>query len=150
MSDFMNKVVSITIIFVMLVLGPLLISYKSEEMLARRLILNDVTLFIDKAKDTATITDEDLNKLYLQCNSHGIAVNVTVKRLIRTSVTKDGKIATVYYSADSTAELVAMNQDDIVKVNVEEIGISDGRRLMYNILKIDEGKFKFSLAGAVG
>ena len=150
MSDFMNKVVSITLIFIMLVLAPLLISYKSDEMMAKRLILNDVTMFIDKAKDTGSVTEDDLNKIYIQCNSHGIAVNVTVKRLIRTDITKDGKIATVYYSADEMNDLLAMNPDDIVKVNVSEIGVSEGRRLMYNVLKIDDGKFEFSLAGAVG
>ena len=43
-----------------------------------------------------------------------------------------------------------MNKGDIIKVTVEEIGISTARRLAYNILKLDEGKFEFSLAGTVG
>ncbi len=150
MSDFINKVVSITLIFIMLVLAPLLISYKSDEMLAKRLILNDVTMFIDKAKDTGSVTEDDLNQLYIQCSSHGMAVNVTVKRMIRTDITKDGKIATVYYAADELDDLLAMNPDDIVKVTVTEVGVSEGRRLLYNMLKIDDGKFEFSLAGAVG
>jgi len=43
-----------------------------------------------------------------------------------------------------------MNAGDVVKVTVEEVGISTGRMLIYNVLKMDEGKFKFSLAGTVG
>lgn len=150
MTDFVNKVVSIALVFVMLVLAPLLISYKSDEMLAKRVILSDVTSFIDKAKDTASITEEDLNKLYITCNSHGIAVDVIVKRLIRADVTKNGDITTVYYAVDTFEGLSAMNSGDIVKVTVKEVGISTGRRLTYNVLKIDEGPFEFSLAGAVG
>lgn len=150
MSDFINKIVAITLAFVMLVLAPLLISYKSDEMLAKRLILNDVSQFIDSAQDTATITEENLNKLYTDCNSHGMAVNVTVKRMIRTNINKDGKIETVYYADDSLDGLKSLNPRDIVKVSVEEVGISAARRITYSLLKIDEGKFQFSLAGAVG
>lgn len=150
MSDFINKIVSITLTFIMLVAAPLLISYKTDEMLAKRLILNDVSQFIDAVQDTATITEDGLNKLYTDCNSHGLAVNVTVKRLIRTNINKDGKIETVYYAEDDIEKLKSLNPRDIVKVTVEEIGISDARRFTYSILKIDEGKFQFSLAGAVG
>ena len=151
MSDFINKVVSIALVFVMLVLAPLLISYKSDDMLAKRVILSDVTSFIDKAKDTSTITQDDLNKLYMACNSHGLAVDVSVKKLIRTDVTDStGAITTVYYAVSNPAGLQVMNSGDIVKVTVTEVGIATSRKLMYNILKIDEGQFEFSLAGTVG
>ena len=69
MSDFINKVITIVLIFVMLVLAPLLISYMSTDMTSERLILNDVTQFIDKVTDKYTITDYDLNDLYLAVNS---------------------------------------------------------------------------------
>ena len=54
MSDFINKVITIVLIFVMLVLAPLLISYMTTDMTAERLILNDVTTFIDKVTETIT------------------------------------------------------------------------------------------------
>ena len=71
MTDFINKVVSIAMIFIMLVLAPLLISYKTDEMLAKREILNNVATFIDIVKDVGAITEVDLNELYILCNSHG-------------------------------------------------------------------------------
>lgn len=155
MSDFINKIVSIALAFVLLVVAPLIISYKTSDMLAKRAILNDVTMFIDKAKDTYTVDEDDLNKLYLQCNSHGLSVDVHVKRLIRTAVTKEdatGRPAakTVYYAVDTLDDLRNMNPGDTVQVVVKEVAISPGRQLMYNILKIDEGPFELSLAGAVG
>lgn len=150
MSDFINKVITIALIFILLVMAPLLISYKTDEMMAKRQILNDVANFIDMVKDTGSLSQDNLDKLYIDCNSYGIAVNVKVKRLIRTEITKDGESKTVYYSVDKVEELESMNKGDIIKVTVEEIGISTARRLAYNILKLDEGKFEFSLAGTVG
>ena len=150
MSDFINKVITIALIFILLVMAPLLISYKTDEMIAKRQILNDVANFIDMVKDTGSLSQDNLDKLYIECNSYGIAVDVKVKRLIRTEIAKDGESKTVYYSVDKVEELESMNKGDIIKVTVEEIGVSTARRLAYNILKLDEGKFKFSLAGTVG
>lgn len=150
MSDFLNKVVSIVLIFVMLVLAPLLISYQTNDMISKRLILNDVTTFLDQVKDTASITEDDLNKLYLDCNSHGLAVNVTVKRLIRVEVTKEDVAQTSYFAVDSLNEIATLNTGDLVQVTVDEVAASPTRNLTYSILKIDEGPFQFSLTGAVG
>lgn len=150
MSDFLNKVVTIILIFIMLVLAPLLVSYKTNDMLGRRLILNDVTTFIDQVKDTATITEDDINKLYLDCNSHGLNVDVKIKRLIRTEITKEDVAMTTYFAVDDFSEISALNTGDVIQVHVEEVAFSTARRLTYTLLKIDEGPFEFTLAGAVG
>lgn len=152
MSDFINKVITVIMVFAMLVLAPLLISYKSDNMLARREILNDVEVFMDKVQDTSSITVDDLNNLYMTCNSHGLTVDVDVKRLIATAVyDNDNKIAqTNYFAVDDAESLANINAGDIVKVTVEEVSISSSRRATYAILGIDEGSLKFSLAGVVG
>lgn len=150
MSDFLNKVVSIVLVFVMLVLAPLIISYQTNDMISKRLILNDVTTFIDQVKDTASITEDDLNKLYLDCNSHGLAVNVTVKRLIRVEITKEDVAQTSYFAVDSLNELASLNTGDLVQVTVDEVVTSPTRTLTYSVLKVDQGPFEFSLTGAVG
>lgn len=150
MSDFLNKVITIMLIFVMLVLSPLVVSYKTDEMLSKRMILNEVVSFIDMVKDTASITEENLNQLYINCNSYGIAVDVKVKRMIRTAVTTDGNAKTVYFAVDTLDDLHNMNVGDVVQVTINSIGITKGRRLIYTVLGIDEGEFNFSLAGAVG
>ena len=146
-------------IFIMLVMAPLLISYKTDEMMAKRLILNDVTTFIEMVRDTGDVSQDALDNLYIQCNSHGMAVNVKVKKLVRTEVPlvtteNEHDSKTVYYSYDVTDpitdEAVFVNPGDVIKVDIEEIGISSARKLAYNLLKMDEGKFKFTLAGTVG
>ena len=85
MTDFINKVISIVLIFIMLVLAPLLISYVSTDMVADRLILNEVTQFIDKVTDRSEITLDDLNSLFLSVNSHGGSYDVDVNVYSRVS-----------------------------------------------------------------
>ena len=51
MTDFINKVISVILIFVMLILAPIMISYKTEEMIAKREILNDVDTLVKKIQE---------------------------------------------------------------------------------------------------
>lgn len=153
MVDFINKIITIILVFVMLVLAPQLISYKAdEEILARREILNDVEVFIDKIQDTSSITEDDLNYLYLSCNSHGLTVDVKVKRLIAAAVyDAENDIAqTNYFATDDPESLANINNGDVIQVHVEEVTTSSGRQATYSILGIDEGKLEFTLAGVVG
>jgi len=156
MTDIINKIVTIVLIFIMLVIAPLIISYQTDEMLAKRQMLNDVSVFIDKAKDSGSITSQDLDSLAISLNSHGIAVKVDVQRKIRTEVNKTDiitgitQLERVYYTLDSIEELENINTGDIVLVEVTEIGVSAARRIVFTILGIDEGQFNFRLAGVVG
>ena len=175
MSDFINKVITIVLIFVMLVLAPLLISYMSTDMTAERLILNDVTQFIDKVTDKYTITDYDLNDLYLAVNSHGGAYEVIVDRYQlyeEPAPESEGGTRILYirqddteiladdenYTSDKTditktysefADSVNLNTRDVVKVTVKEVALSSGKRLFWSIMRVDKGKLEFSLAGTV-
>ena len=168
MSDFINKVITIVLIFVMLVLAPLLISYMSTDMVVERLVLNDVTQFIDKVTDKAMITNKDLNTLYLDVNSHGHSYDVTVHRyqvleepepeIPGSSSTTSTKL--IYVSMDDVESLVNANNSninesvelnvrDVIKVHVEEVSMSSGNRMFWTLLRVDKGKFEFSLAGTV-
>lgn len=148
MSDFINKVVTVILIVILLVLAPLLNNYTQTESISKRVMLNEVQQFIDKVTDKRSVTEEDLNQLYLDLNSHGIIVDVTVKRLIRVaSLIPGNKLKTVYFSAE---DMTSANNGDVIQVTVSEVGISPGRKLLYSMLKIDQGKFEFTLAGAVG
>ena len=133
-------------------MAPLLISYKTDEMLARREILNNVEMFIDKVQDTSAISEDDLNKLYLDCNSHGITVNVLVKRMIATAVYDNdlGIAQTNYFAVTDTESLASINAGDIIQVTIEEVTVSSARRATYKLLGLDEGPLEFSLAGVVG
>ena len=163
MSDFINKVITIVLIFVMLVLAPLLISYMSTDMTAERFILNDVTQFIDKVTDKYTITDYDLNDLYLAVNSHGGAYEVIVDRYQlyeEPAPESEGGTRILYIRQDDAEQLaddlnypnvtsIDLNTKDIVKVKVKEVALSSGKRLFWSIMRVDKGKLEFSLAGTV-
>jgi hypothetical protein len=165
MSDFLNKVITLILIFVMLILAPLLLSYMSTDMSAERLVLNDVTQFIDKVTDRAAITEKDLNTLYLNVNSHGRAYEVTVKRyqvmeepIPSGSGDEITETNLIYISMDDIEALVngtsetgtiELNVKDVVKVHVEEVAMSPGNRMLWTLLRVDKGRFEFSLAGTV-
>lgn len=163
MSDFINKVITIVLIFVMLVLAPLLISYMTTDMTAERLILNDVTMFIDKVTDKYTITDYDLNDLYLAVNSHGGAYEVIVDRYQlyeEPAPESEGGTRILYIRQDDAEQLaddvnypdvtsIDLNTRDVVKVRVKEVALSSGKRLFWSIMRVDKGKLEFSLAGTV-
>lgn len=159
MSDFLNKVITLILIFIMLVIGPMLLSYASTDMVAERLILNDVTQFIDKVTDKSIVTEYDINDLYLAVNSHGNSYNVTVEKYqLFEEPLPNGTTKLVYIKHDDIEKLVdgvdpdgtvELNIKDVVKVTVRETNITPGKRLFWNILRVDKGTFHFSLAGTV-
>lgn len=158
MVDTISKILSIVLIFLMLVLAPLLISYKIDDAVARREILFEVTQFIDKVRDTQSVTDTDLDQFYQNCNSHGLTVDVRVRRLVKTVVidphpeddSYTEEVTVEYTINDDPAALYNFNKGDGVQVVVEEIGISPSRSFMYRVLGADSGPLKFTLAGIVG
>lgn len=152
MVDTISKILSIVLIFLMLVLAPLLISYKIDDAVARREVLFEVTQFIDKVRDTQSVTDADLDQFYQNCNSHGLTVDVRVRRLVKTVVIDPHteEVTVEYTINDDPAALHNFNKGDGVQVVVEEIGISPSRSFMYRVLGADSGPLKFTLAGIVG
>ena len=164
MSDFINKVITVILIFIMLVLAPLLISYMSTDMVTERLVLNDVSQFIDKVTDKFMITKHDINDLYLAVNSHGQAYDVEIQRyqLVEESL-PDGTTKLIYVNTNDLYDIMTSQKDatgnpiteveltvkDIIKVHVKEVSLSSGKRMMWTLLRVDKGLFEFSLAGTV-
>ena len=169
MTDFINKIITLVLIFVMLVLAPLLISYMSTDMITERLVLIDVSQFIDKVTNKATVSEHDLNSLYLAVNSHGQAYDVTVYKyqVLEEPKPTVGEVSTtklIYVNMDELellargevkdkdgqpTDFVELNPRDVIKVHVEEVSMSSGKRLFWNLLRVDKGLFEFSLAGTV-
>lgn len=157
MSDFPNKIFTIILTFVMLVIAPITWSYVRGEMVTERLVLNEMSQFIDKVTDKGTITEEDLDDFYLAVNASGGTYDVKVKRYIRMA-TKDeyDNSRTLYLSGDyytvngsGDYEPIKMNIGDLVKVTVDDVGVSPAKRLIWSILRLDEGESKYSLVGSI-
>lgn len=165
MTDFINKVITIVLIFIMLILAPLLISYMSTDMVTERLVLNEVSQFIDKVTDKGLITEYDINDLYLGVNSHGGNYDVTIEHYqLLEEPLPDGSTKLLYVKQDDIEQIVegrynmeetdedtsvSLNVKDVVKVHVESVSMSPGRRLFWSVLRVDRGNFEFSLAGTV-
>lgn len=165
MTDFINKIITIVLIFVMLILAPLLISYMSTDMVTERLVLNEVSQFIDKVTDKGLITEYDINDLYLGVNSHGGNYDVTIEHYqLLEEPLPDGSTKLLYVKQDDIEQIVdgrynmeetdddtsvSLNVKDVVKVHVESVSMSSGRRLFWSVLRVDRGNFEFSLAGTV-
>lgn len=150
MTDFLNKIIAIILIFLMLVVAPMLISYKIDEALDKRNILNDVETFLDVVTDVKGISEEELDQLYINCNSYGMLVDVSVKVYMKTAVPDGADAYKYYYQALYNREdIKAIAGGSIVKVEVKEIGLSGMRRLQHTLLGYDDGSFKLELAKAV-
>ena len=147
MLDFINKVITITLVFLLMVIAPITISYMTTDMISQREVLNEITQFIDKVTDKSTITQTDLDDLYIGLNATGGTYNATVKRYIRLATQNDDGSTKVIYMADDTVD--ALNIGDVVKVEVEEVGVSSAKRLLRMLVGVDSGAFNTSLAGTV-
>lgn len=147
MLDFINKVITITLVFLLMVIAPITISYMTNDMISQREVLNEITQFIDKVTDKATITQTDLDDLYIGLNATGGTYNATVKRYIRLATQNDDGSTKVIYMADDTVD--SLNIGDVVKVEVEEVGVSSAKRLLRMLVGVDSDAFNTSLAGTV-
>lgn len=137
----------------------------STDMVTERLVLNEVSQFIDKVTDKGIITEYDINDLYLGINSHGGNYDVTIEHYqLLEEPLPDGSTKLLYVKQDDVEAIVdgrynrpetdedtsvSLNVKDVVKVHVESVSMSPGRRLFWSVLRVDRGNFEFSLAGTV-
>lgn len=167
MSDYINKIITLILIFVMLVIGPLTFSYLSDEMTSQRMILNEVTEFLDKITDQGSVSSADLDDFYLAINSHGLVLDAKVEnyRVVAEPGVEGDKRNSYYFMVDDFKELGtdidgdgtigdservrSLLKKDIIKVHIEEMAVSPGRRLMYYVLRVDTGKYALSMSAAV-
>ena len=146
--DFVNKIVTVVLTFIMLVIAPITWEYVRSEMITERLVLNEMVQFLDRVTDKGTITAEDLDDLYLGVNSTGGTYDVEVKRYVRMSTSDEfGNPRTIYLSVPYEGE--TMNLGDIVKVTVDDVGRSPAKRLLWTLLRVDAGESRFSLSAMV-
>lgn len=146
MSDFLNNVISILLVFVAVVLAPLMLCTLNNDMISERLILNDTSEFLDKVTDKGYITEDDLESFYAQVNSYSLVVNANVSREVRGETKFGDEIRTVYIRVDDTSVL---NSGDMIRVTIKEVGKSNAKILLYNLLKIIKPRFEVSLVSMV-
>lgn len=153
MYDFPNKVITIVLIFVMLIIAPLMFAYANQAMVTQREALNQMQLFLNEVTDADVITQQDINSLYIGVNSSGGTFDVSVRRYIATPLpTTVGNSRLLYTNVpyiDSSGNPITLNKGDLIKVTLTEIGVSPEQQLMYNILGLSPDTRPISLVEAV-
>lgn len=164
MTEFLNNIVTLIMVFLLLVLAPLNLSYMLTEGANTRLIFNESSRFLDGMADKKEVTEDDINNLYMRVNSYGMVIDVKVERLVRTSVeAPDGKIKTMWTSVDPDTKEAAeargehwdgvvfnCNKGDTIKITVKEIVSSPAKKMAYAVLRTADNKLNFPLAKVVG
>lgn len=152
MADVINKVILICLIFVELVIAPIAFTFQSQDAIAKRAIINECDIFLSQTADKASVSAADLDSLYMKLNSHGIMLNVEVERLVYAPVVNAEGILISNYIKDDAIVSMAQGEErlfmsgDLVRVQVEEIGTSATRRVLFSTLNLDTGKFKYTMA----
>lgn len=134
--------------FILSVLTPYTVTVMVDDMVARRAIINEVSMFIDEVIDTGEVSDTLLTDFQLGCNSHGPIIQIEIVRYVKT-IDPDpinGGTYTTYVVAD---DITHYNQGDHIQVTVKTIGYSGTQRMVMSTVGIMLPKFECTLAGRV-
>lgn len=147
MTDFIGKVISTILVFILMILAPLTIWSFASDLEAKRALLNEAENLIDKIEDTGTLNDVQLADFYLGCASHGVIVDARVYRYIKV-VNPDGAGGTVtnYVVADN---LTLWNKGDVIKVQVEAIDYTGAQKMLMMLMRVFNDKLDFTMSGMV-
>jgi hypothetical protein len=149
LTDIVSKILSIILAFVLLAICPITIAAMTEDMTARRSVLNEVQSFIDQVIDTKTCTKEQLSDLQLGVASHGLLADVTVSKyrpVTNPDPENPGGTYTRYVKSDDTS---SWETGDLCKVSVKQIGENGRQKFVTRIVSLSLPKLDFELAGRV-
>lgn len=149
MSDIFSKIIGVILAFMLSVLTPYTINSMVEDMVARRSIINEMSMFIDEVIDTKQITKQQMSDFQLGCNSYGPVVQIEIRRYVKTidpDPKNPGKTYTTYVMSDDNEHY---NQGDHIQVTVHTVGYTGSQRLVMSTVGILAPKFECTLAGRV-
>jgi hypothetical protein len=149
MFDVSGKIISLILCFILLIIAPLTIISVSEDMTARRSVLNEVSAFIDEVIDTKVITPTQLANFNLGISSYGLLLDATVTREKRITEPDPTELGSTYTRYIPTSDITKFDTGDIIKVTVKQIGNNGRQRFIRSIVRLSVPKFNFVLAGRV-
>lgn len=175
MGDFVNKIISLILVFVICIVCPLTFLYLSSQKESERLILNKAKSTLDVFATKDTLSEEDLDNMYKELNAYGLIVDSKIEKYTMTSqgdyILDD--IASAYEEMEyetngiknslylakygcggynnlkniaSNKYIHILNTGDVLKIHVKEVIDSTNTMFLRNILRTNEGGLEFSLA----
>lgn len=149
MTDIFGRVFGVILAFILLFIAPFTMVTLSQEMVARRTILNEMQSFIDETIDSRQVTDQQLEDFYLGISGLGPILDVEISRYVRTvdpDPVEEGEIYVTYvYSEDNRT----YNQGDKVSVRVHAIGYTGTQKFLRAITGLFLPQIDYTLAGRV-
>lgn len=130
MGDIFGRLFSVLMAFVLLFVAPFTWVTLSNEMVARRTIMNEMQSFIDETIDSRQITDQQLADFYLGISGLGPICDVEIERYVRTVDPDPMNPGEVYVTYVFTEDNRRFNQGDKVKVRVHAISYTSAERLL--------------------
>lgn len=156
MIDYVNKIISIILIFILGVMCPINISYTVDRANNKRVVLSETSVFLDKVTDKAQITQNDIDEFNMQINSHGMILHADIDRLVRVDVENpDGDIDPIYIPSDklkvtnTALPIYELTKGDVVRVKITETLTSAADRMFYFITHITNPQYELTLAKVV-
>lgn len=147
MSDIFSKILGIVLAFILLVFAPLTINMLSNDLTMKRASINEVTNFIDRVTDTGRITEIELKDFYLGCASHGVSADVKIKRYEK--VINPDNAGGTYVSYILSSDIYNWNRGDVLQVTFKAVDWTGAQRILWQLLRLSQPKFEFTLAGKV-
>lgn len=150
MTDLAGKLLAIGMaVFIMLEMYSFAII--ADEVESKKMIGNEVEMFIDEVTDSRIITEDMLADLYLAVSGQGFIVDVNVSRAVRVvdpDPKKPGTDATIisFIYSENTKQF---NQGDKVKVTVNSIGYTGVHKFVHSTVGILLPNLELSRAGRV-
>lgn len=132
-NDLPGKFIGIVLAFVLTVIMPFVTVQVENEMMDRRMIINNVTDFIDEVIDSRNITDAMIDELNVSLASYGVTVNYEISRYAR-SVNADPITDSNYYVTYLPQEdTTTFNKGDKISVRVYTVGYSSSGALAHKL-----------------
>lgn len=149
MGDIFGKIFGVVLAFVLLFMAPFTWATLSNEMVARRTIMNEMQSFIDQTIDSRKVTDEQLEDLYLGVAGLGPVVDTEVERYVKVvdpDPATTGGIYTTYVLSDNNR---TYNQGDKVKIRVHAISYTGSERLLRSTICLWLPAIDYTFVGRV-
>lgn len=148
-SDIPGKVVGILLAFVLCIIFPFVIISTEEEMISRRLIVEEVSSFIDSVIDGRVITDAELRELNASLAAHGMLLDYDIHRYVRSvnpDPTKEEGYLVSYIERDDNMKY---DKGDKVSIHVYEVSHAATSTLSHKLTGLYMRDFDLTITARV-
>lgn len=138
MTDFVNKIISMILIVILLLVAPLNMSNMSRRVQQKIEVLNHVQLFLDSVCDKGYIQEYDLDDLYRKLAGTGLILSVKIEEfrmLAEADKVVLAKTCNVTYGRiESKGGKYEIDSGNVIRVTFKEEVTSAEANMWYRII----------------